>query len=30
MTKFLRNTSTSFHENCTPSSMAHNTKLQKI
>jgi len=29
MTNFLRNKSSNFHENCTPSSMAHNTKLQK-
>jgi len=30
MTNFLRNKSTNFHKSCTPSSMAHNTKLQKI
>jgi len=29
MTIFLRKKSTNFHENCTPSRMAHHTKLQK-
>jgi len=29
MTNLFRNKSTNFYENCTPSSMAHHTKLRK-